>query len=89
MDIKSCKFVVASDLMADVSEAFYEEMAEVIGRQITWGDANRTMIDVATFAHCLDEARNGEYDPDCVCSNLIQYRLDGLPNDVDYIDLEN
>lgn len=69
------------------------------GPNWSWGDNNRTLIDIDSFLGELESSLNGEdgfYSredddvEDGVCiEDLIQKIRDSIPEDTDYVDLEN
>jgi len=84
MNIKSCKFVEATEIFKDCPrmwEAFVEG-----DPPCTWGDNNRTMVTPDVISNFLDDFDFDEVHD--VQKKLVNKRLDSLEDNV-YIDLEN
>lgn len=90
MRVETCKFVKWSDLMVDIPEEAKTSFEEWIGRNITWGDANKTLVDLGHIYDLVDEDSGSEDDPDCKWSNEIKARIESIPEYHQvYVDLEN
>lgn len=88
MKVHSCKFVLSSELFEGVDDDYWEQVSDELGKTITWGDANRTMIAVEDMLDVVGESSNQDEDYRRF-SDMVRERLINLPDDVHYIDLEN
>ena len=94
MKIKTCSYIELSELSNIGSEAkeAIEAFYQCDNHEVTWGDANRTMIDIPTFLDMLfsaiDAADLLNGDGHHVGYQDISKALDEYRKDV-YIDLEN
>jgi len=94
MNIKTCSYIELSELSKISSEATeaIEAFYQYDNHEVTWGSANRTMIDIPTFFDMLfsaiDAADLLTGDGYHVGYEDIKKALDEYRKDV-YIDLEN
>lgn len=85
--IETCKFIPVSSLVPENWDWFFALISE--NAPFSWGDNNRTMIDVDTFLNHCDDA----FDFDSHYVNVGAYKawvkkIERIPKDV-YIDMEN
>jgi hypothetical protein len=84
MNIQTARFVHLSEIVGDKLHLF-ELLAE--SSDMTWGDANRTLMDVSRVRGELVEMNDNREDDAEDISDVLA-RIDAIPQGV-YIDMEN
>lgn len=86
VQINTCRFVTVNDLIPDSWDWFFEAVGE--DAPFSWGDNNRSLVDVDTFyRHCELRILGEGYTADCAVRAWLK-KVAAIPPDV-YIDLEN